>query len=251
MGNKMAFIAPILVILVSILFLSSSSKGVPISKQFSFNLLSPTPYKQYPNNPTSTLQPTATPYINPKSYLPATKVYTSAQIQFLKTHDIYKYIANIKFPPLPSTDASNQSLRPVYLIDCQLDNSPDGLTIVPLIDYIPRDNSPIFRTLDLFTQKGMSEYPDESTIANYQTSTGLVFKHRVGGVNQVILDSSGRLRINFYDSVRAYGGGSSRVNCMGIGTILTAMQFPQVTSLLSCIDKMPTSPDSCPYEFQP
>jgi hypothetical protein len=71
-------------------------------------------------------------------------------------------------------------------------------------------------------------------------------------VNGVNLNKDGVLEINFFDAVRAYGGGSSRIGCMHAAVLLTALQFPTIKDVKMCIDKFPSRENNyCDLDFQP
>jgi len=152
MSTKLAFLLPIAIILASAIFVLYSSKGTPISRQFSVNLLTPTPYKQLPSGQ-STATPVnnnPTPTTNSKNTLPLSKIYTPTQIQYFKTHQIYDYIKDTKFPPLPQITSIDKQI-PVYMFNCN--DSLNGFSFTPIIDYVPRNNKPIFETINLMATK--------------------------------------------------------------------------------------------------
>ena len=106
--------------------------------------------------------------------------------------------------------------------------------------------------MEKLVKKHYGGFPDSTEIANHEKLSGNKYENKDSGINGVLLKDNGVLAINFYDSVAAYGGGSSRVSCMYLSASLTAKQFPEVTSINMCIDKYPSEEnDNCFLDFQP
>jgi hypothetical protein len=227
-------------IIVSVLFIIICSifvsiGGSPMTTK-PFKVAEPTP--EHP--------PTPTPVV----LLTAKEIYSPAQIATIEKlfGNNSNLLATLSFP---KKSATKSSLTSVYLIDCEVTNDEIGIKLRADLHDIPKTSQIAKATIDTLARLGYGGFPKSDDITAYAKASDKKFKNNLSGVNQAKIDKNGVLYINFFDSVRAYGGGSSRVGCMNLSTILTAFQFPTVSNVYSCIDKYPTAKDDCSMDFQP
>jgi hypothetical protein len=147
-----------------------------------------------------------------------------------------------KLKPFKSGDKT----REVYLVDCRVTNDKVGISLTGIPKEVPNVSNIAEITLKEMVKTHLGLFPDPQEISRYEKINGWEYKNDDSGINSVSL-KDGILTINFYDSVAAYGGGSSRVGCMSAATWATAMQFPSIKGVDMCIDKS----ENCELDFQP
>ena len=135
------------------------------------------------------------------------------------------------------------------MVDCKVTNDKVGIDLIGIPIEVPNVPNIAEVTLKKLMEGHYGEFPNKEDIAAQKKIFNVTYKNPDIGINGVSL-KDGNLTINFYDSVRAYGGGSSRVGCMGLSTELTAKQFPTIKSVTMCIDRYGGN-DNCSLDFQP
>ena len=156
--------------------------------------------------------------------VPASSVYLPDQL----TAEEKKLIANFSWPKLQTGQK--------YLVDCQVTNDDIGINLIGIPTEIPASKNIAEITLKKLLENHYGGFPDSAEILNYEKLNGKKFINKDVGINGIVLKSDGTLAINFYDSVGAYGGGSSRVACMRYATDFTMLQFPTIKKVEMCID---------------
>jgi|GEM_PF-6840219 len=173
----------------------------------------------------------------------ADKIYTPIQAKTLQ-----KYLYN--FDELKKVKIPKKDGQEVYLFDYKV--TKDGTSYIGYLSTIENTPRVAFATLQKLLEAGYGEFPSSFEISEYEKYSNKIFNNNISGVNGVKLNSDGVLEINFFDSVRAYGGGSSRVGCMYASTLLTMLQFSTINDITMCIDKYPSKENEfCRMDFQP
>ena len=179
-------------------------------------------------------------------FIDALSVYSRDQLSNYEK----ELLEGVQYPKISSV--KTEGYKEVYLVDCEVDNSPKGVTVSAKTESIKDGSGIIENTIRQLIEKNFGEFPGYEEIANYEKINNVSYKHKDSGVNGVKQVSKGVYVVNFYDSVAAYGGGSSRVGCMRLSTNLTLKQFPEVKEVIMCIDQYPSRENrDCMYDFQP
>jgi hypothetical protein len=176
----------------------------------------------------------------------ALNIYQSFQL----TDNDRNLLKNFSWPelkPFKSEDAN----REIYLVDCQVTNDELGIKLVGHIKTIPNVKNVAEVTIKALLAGHYGGFPDSDEVSSYTKVSGLKFKTTDSGINGVLLKPDGTLIVNFYDSVRSYGGGSSRVGCLSAATRYTMLQFPTIKQVEMCIDQYPSKDGDCSMDFQP
>jgi len=155
-------------------------------------------------------------------------------------------LKSFNWPKLKSFKTGEKT-REVYLVDCEVTNDEIGVKLTGIPVEVSNVPNIAEITLKELVKNHFGGFPDTDEISSYSRISGRNYKNADSGINGLLLKSDGTLIVNFYDSVSAYGGGSSRVSCLGLSTVLTAKQFPSVKEVKMCIDKF----DNCEMDFQP
>jgi hypothetical protein len=199
-----------------------------------------------PNGTEKTLEPTKETTPNDQERVTeivnAATLYQNDQL----SSEARKLLSNFNWPklrPYKSVDTKRQ----IYLVDCKVTNNNLGVELTGVPEEIPNVPNVAETSLKRLTELHFGGFPNKEEIQFYEKNTGRIFKNKDAGINGVALKKDGVLVVNFYDSVAAYGGGSSRVGCMYWATEFTAKQFPTIKKVQTCIDKY----QNCAMDFQP
>ncbi|HEX8923802.1 MAG TPA: hypothetical protein VF828_03650 [Patescibacteria group bacterium] len=244
MFNKnLPLILALIVIAVSSLYLiSQKPKNGASPFHLGPRINQPTPSPSVSITPSLSITPTPS---KTSADLTSSQVYSADQLSLLKKLNA-GMVSGLRFPALPKVSASDKRL-PVYLVTC----SPDEEKLQSQVVYIDRSSDTAQKTLALLTADKNSGFPTADEIRLRQNYANVHYTQSVSGVNAVRLNKNGVLDVNFYDSVAAYGGGSSRVNCIKLSTYATLFQFPAIKNVRMCINKLPDTAASCAADFQP
>lgn len=206
---------------------------------------------QKPNAPESngtekTLEPTRETASNDQKRVPETvNAATLYQSDQLNSED-QKLLSNFNWPKLRPFKSA-EAKREIYLVDCKVTNDNLGVELTGIPEEIPNVPNVAETSLKRLMERHFGGFPNKEEIQSYEKNTGRIFKNKDAGINGVALKKDGVLVVNFYDSVAAYGGGSSRVGCMYWATEFTVKQFSTIKRVQMCIDKY----QNCAMDFQP
>lgn len=176
----------------------------------------------------------------------AVAIYSPGQL----TEEEKRYLGDAYWPKLKPFSSGDKN-REVYLVDCGVINEEPGVKLEATVTSVPNVPDIAKVTLEELMRRHYGDFPDQQQIKDYERLTGIKFNHEDSGINGVILKQNGLLVINFYDSVAAYGGGSSRVGCMSMTVRYTVKQFQTVKDFEMCIERYAEKSGDCYMDFQP
>lgn len=132
--------------------------------------------------------------------------------------------------PFKKTDKT----RKVNLIGCVIDDSDWGMSYPKKTVEVANVSTIASATMNAFLEEaaisGWGGFPTKDEVKRFLNKPGEVF------LKNLTIDKYGTARVYFSKEIKAFGGGSSRVVCMQDSVEFTLKQFPEIKSVVLCIE---------------